>query len=213
MKYYTENIVTCTLATFFCWFVHVDLIDLHVQCTCITCNTRCHTCTCMLQISKRMSLVSRKLIATCARTKSKSKSKCVCIYSGNSTTLALGNRLWGADPTSTLFCPVPWAHFCGWPDTCSRCMWREWCVNYCYMCLHGYSTSQSILNRKFPSWCALCPAVSLALLQLFGWPNTVPFCDRPHGNTSCVNNCVFVLAAERLRERAKRAFSRINQRP
>jgi hypothetical protein len=69
----------------------------------------------MLQISKRMSLVSRKLIATCARTKSKSKSKCVCIYSGNSTTLALGNRLWGADPTSTLFCPVPWAHFCGWP--------------------------------------------------------------------------------------------------
>jgi hypothetical protein len=30
--------------------------------------------------------------------------------------------------------------------------WRVMCVNNCYyMCLHGHSTSQSILNRKFPS--------------------------------------------------------------
>jgi hypothetical protein len=47
-------------------------------------------------------------------------------YSGNSTTLVLGNRRWGADDSfhyyvvhvgipSTSFPPIPWAHLRGWP--------------------------------------------------------------------------------------------------
>ena len=60
--------------------------------------------------------ICRVCLSVClSKSKSKSKSKCVYIYSGNSMTLVLGSRRWGADSTSTSFPLIPAAHSCSWP--------------------------------------------------------------------------------------------------